>query len=163
MRTLSVVIFALVLAGCSKPKPKVDAGGLAKHELVVGTGTVCTIKEYPPACLTDEECDKSFAEFGRKVADECFPTSGTGTVSSDGGPTVFSGSPKFTDGFCRGDGPCVTEEPMDVPAISVASEYIIPCGSEAKDVPCGTFTCKDKSRILLTAEDGTHHCIKFSN
>ena len=27
----------------------------------------------------------------------------------------------------------------------------------------GSWTCADKSRILLTAEDGTKHCVKFPN
>jgi len=61
--------------------------------------------------------------------------------------------------------------PMDVPAIKRVSriENDISCFSlttgKPKPVDCRpkkiTWTCADKSRVLLTAEDGTRHCIKF--
>ena len=59
--------------------------------------------------------------------------------------------------------------PMDVPAIEHISriENGISCFSSntGKPMDCRpaerTWTCADKSRVLLTAEDGTRHCIKF--
>jgi hypothetical protein len=63
-------------------------------------------------------------------------------------------------------------EAMDVPAIQEnyiahkAGEMAEQCMTSAyctydKDVIEKRWTCSDKSRILLTAEDKTRHCIKF--
>jgi len=68
-------------------------------------------------------------------------------------------------------------EPIDVPAITESHEEeygttdwcndcdgfyctSMACDPHAKHT-VQTVTCKDKSRILLTAEDGTKHCISF--
>jgi hypothetical protein len=69
---------------------------------------------------------------------------------------------------------CPQAEPQDVPAIQeTRKECVIPddvsvCSAMAgSQCPCGSmkdvpyWTCADKSRILLTSEDGQHHCIKF--
>jgi hypothetical protein len=53
-------------------------------------------------------------------------------------------------------------EPVDVPAIKAeAPNCFDPKGNAGGSMPCGATTCADKSRILLTAEDGTKHCVKF--
>lgn len=75
------------------------------------------------------------------------------------------------------------EEPMDVPPLE-ENTHDVPWKPEASELPyfseaCGfvdgkmtyapdpiachvsSWTCADKSRILMTAEDGTKHCIKF--
>jgi len=57
--------------------------------------------------------------------------------------------------------------PMDVLAIQEERPSPYPCNlSSAPFTVCITgtekvWTCADKSRVLLTAEDGTRHCIKF--
>jgi hypothetical protein len=55
-------------------------------------------------------------------------------------------------------------ESPDVPAIKIGSVMVcrkrLGCTTtEGEELP--TYSCADKSRILLTAEDGTHHCVKF--
>lgn len=82
-----------------------------------------------------------------------------------------------------GNGRCVDipskYEPMDVPAIHPIHKIIAPqdmtlteggwaCYEKGKEVACRTllkegtdWTCADKSRVLLTAEDGSKHCILF--
>ena len=61
-------------------------------------------------------------------------------------------------------------ESQDVPAIQVkdGNSFVGTCGRDQKeDYPnwhlciIPRWTCKDTSRILLTAEDGTRHCVKF--
>lgn len=57
-----------------------------------------------------------------------------------------------------------SSQPMDVPAVQVQRKE--KCGVNiANDGYACAFTywtCSDKSRILLTSEDGTRHCVKFS-
>lgn len=56
---------------------------------------------------------------------------------------------------------------VDVPAIQETRQSDSPCNlSSSGSTVCMTgpykaWTCSDKSRILLTAEDGKRHCIKF--
>ena len=53
-------------------------------------------------------------------------------------------------------------EPMDVPAIQVTTDCFR--GDEKAGGAkyfCGTWTCADKSRVLLTDEKGGRHCVKF--
>ena len=67
-------------------------------------------------------------------------------------------------------------EPMDVPAIQVWTKA--ECGTPGAMIPPGCpegqmcmtnlyacqrvqFTCRDKSRVLLTDESGKKHCIRF--
>lgn len=61
-------------------------------------------------------------------------------------------------------------EPMDVPAVEVIDHkddwyymktYDVPEQEEMFRGDRKRWTCADKSRILLTAEDGTKHCVKF--
>ena len=58
-------------------------------------------------------------------------------------------------------------EPQDVPAVHEdyiqfhKGQWISGGISAAEDIHADRWTCQDKSRILLTAEDGTKHCIKF--
>lgn len=55
------------------------------------------------------------------------------------------------------------DEPMDVPAFQ-SGQYQV-CrglGSEHCTGPqMPEWSCRDKSRVLLTAEDGSKHCISF--
>ena len=66
---------------------------------------------------------------------------------------------------------------IDVPAIQVCKVKVAPnevCPGEVNDLnrsvegfrkygPMGyRWTCADKSRILLTSEDGKKHCVKFN-
>jgi hypothetical protein len=48
-------------------------------------------------------------------------------------------------------------EPIDVPAIPVKILCQVFDGTKWQSAPCGS-TCADKSRILLTAEDGKKWC-----
>ena len=54
-------------------------------------------------------------------------------------------------------------EPTDVPAVQVGGHLGFEgCGQSACfDHWVTDYTCADKTRILLTAEDGTKHCVKF--
>lgn len=70
----------------------------------------------------------------------------------------------YSDGW----GPC--PEPMDVPAIQEDLWYeegwretdrCFVGGGTVLHTCKNSWTCSDPSRILLTAEDGTKHCIKF--
>lgn len=54
-------------------------------------------------------------------------------------------------------------EPVDVPAVQVGTRLGNDCGP---DVMCfehqiPVYSCTDKSRVLLSSEDGKKHCIKF--
>jgi hypothetical protein len=95
------------------------------------------------------------------------------------GPTVvwFPPAPKDAPGWeyenvgddSTDSGPVKDFEPLDVPAI------VLKCTFDKEGNPgteccdgnwpyCheeGITTCADKSRILLTAEDGSKHCVKF--
>lgn len=61
--------------------------------------------------------------------------------------------------------------PSDIPAIQVVDSYLLVClpnkhpfGCEigkGDKVPSHRYSCADKSRILLTSEDGKKHCVKF--
>ena len=68
---------------------------------------------------------------------------------------------------------CITppSEPMDIPAIN-DKPFLMhakgDCWGEGLQAICTqsdifkpTYTCADKSRVLLTAEDQSRHCIKF--
>ena len=77
---------------------------------------------------------------------------GSGYVIDAGPPTMSSvGHPEL----------------MDVPAIQ--DDHIVRCFMDAQhgEIPPGCskhvnhWSCADKSRVLLTAEDGTKHCVKF--
>lgn len=50
--------------------------------------------------------------------------------------------------------------PFDVPAIQVM-ECFDPNGKVGGSVPCGTYTCADRSRFLLMDEFGTRHCLQL--
>lgn len=52
-------------------------------------------------------------------------------------------------------------EPVDVPAIEVFTAEEIQVRCQKLGACSQVWTCADKARILLTAEDGTRHCIKF--
>jgi hypothetical protein len=65
-------------------------------------------------------------------------------------------------------------EALDVPAIQELRRNPlagVPCGAPsispsdcvtlAADAKVKVWTCSDKERILLTAEDGSKHCVKF--
>jgi hypothetical protein len=54
--------------------------------------------------------------------------------------------------------------PVDVPAITITVPADHPCNLKSPYAVCLTgpetrWTCEDKTRILLTAEDGTKHCV----
>ena len=59
----------------------------------------------------------------------------------------------------------VKPEPVDVPAIKQSPETLITpiiCGGKCDPLHIpARWICADKSRILLTAEDGTKHCVKY--
>lgn len=67
---------------------------------------------------------------------------------------------------------CVQPEPMDVPAI-IGKDWQAMIGNIDYSDPheewkvidhvgyMRWWTCADKKRILLTAEDGTRHCVSF--
>jgi hypothetical protein len=70
--------------------------------------------------------------------------------------------------------PAVTQSAVDVPAISYQVPPSHPCNLPSGGSADGTMTyavcitgpetrttCADKSRVLLTSEDGVAHCIKF--
>jgi hypothetical protein len=60
-------------------------------------------------------------------------------------------------------GPVDHPEPVDVPAIQRKYSTGVICGlNDCIELPPKKiWTCADRSRILLTAEDGTKHCIKL--
>jgi hypothetical protein len=77
--------------------------------------------------------------------------------------------------LCMALGPWDSCAEPDVPAIQETrqeckrnNDYLCPAGALGSACPCGysyqpvkESTCADKSRILLTAEDGSKHCIKL--
>ena len=74
---------------------------------------------------------------------------------------------RIWDPYCQ---PAIGHEPMDVPAVQ--EDYVahkksegFACGQDwcvaTKDILEKRWTCADKSRVLLTSEDGARHCIKF--
>ena len=53
---------------------------------------------------------------------------------------------------------------LDVPAVQ--EDHLVPnpvcvLSSGCDQVKTKYWTCADKSRVLLTAEDGSKHCVKF--
>lgn len=57
----------------------------------------------------------------------------------------------------------VEPEPTDASAIVIGASLGYRCNDAGVciDGMVPVYSCADKSRILLTAEDGTKHCIKF--
>lgn len=58
----------------------------------------------------------------------------------------------------------ISPEPMDVPAIQVGSH--LGCENTSSYYACldhqvADYSCADKSRVLLTDEQGGKHCVKF--
>lgn len=53
----------------------------------------------------------------------------------------------------------VRDVPIDVPAIELKTYWCR--DASGNNYACGGWNCEDKSRVLLTAQDGSHHCVKL--
>ncbi len=85
-------------------------------------------------------------------------------------PVLLAPIPDNVRGVVRHGVFYADDEPMDVPAVQ--EQRIVHyagdgwgCGMDwcisQTDVYEPYWTCADKFRVLLTSEDGAHHCVRF--
>lgn len=80
-------------------------------------------------------------------------------------PTAELKSPKFVEApivFVDGRGNFSSVEPFDVPAVHRDGEWDYCNPENVGTKNCFSpphWTCKDKRRVLLTAENGERHCV----
>jgi len=97
-----------------------------------------------------------------EVPKESFPSG-----ARAGDVIVTSVGPRIYNGVDWVPIPDVNHTPMDVPAIEAnddlnSASCLSIFDEKSHKFKCSTrWTCADKSRVLMTAEDGTRHCIKF--